>query len=84
MPVLGEVIRPRFEPISYYISESFTLIDFPITYVGLLSNQTVYVRNYSARDGVFCFMGEINNELEVTDIKYIFLINNLTYISYIM
>ncbi|KAK9712997.1 hypothetical protein QE152_g24571 [Popillia japonica] len=63
------VITPKFEPLSStpsYVSSpvtSFTLVDFPITYEGLSSTQSIYIRNYSSSVSMFSAMGELDDNV---------------------
>ncbi|GJQ85090.1 hypothetical protein Trydic_g15777 [Trypoxylus dichotomus] len=59
IPVRGEVISPMFEPICDSLATSFIVIDFPPTYVGATSARTMYIRNYSASEAMFCIWGEV-------------------------
>lgn len=61
----AESINARFEPVMSGLSSTFTLLDFPVTYEGLTSTQTVYIRNFSASATMFCMLGEINQEMMV-------------------
>lgn len=66
------VITPKFEPLSStpsYVSSpvtSFTLVDFPITYEGLSSTQSIYIRNYSSSVSMFSAMGELDDNVSVS------------------
>ncbi|GJQ85091.1 hypothetical protein Trydic_g15778 [Trypoxylus dichotomus] len=61
--VTAEIICPCFEPIHDLTAKSFTIIEFPPTYVGVSSSQTVYIRNYSANAIMFCLRGETEGQI---------------------
>ncbi|GJQ86567.1 hypothetical protein Trydic_g7805 [Trypoxylus dichotomus] len=63
LPITANVIHPRLEIVSDGLGTSFTLIDFPVTYVGLSSKQSIYIRNYSSSVSMFCSMGELDTKL---------------------
>ncbi|GJQ86571.1 hypothetical protein Trydic_g7808 [Trypoxylus dichotomus] len=61
LQITADVIVAKLEPISDCLAKTFTLIDFPETYVGLTVSRTIYVRNYSSSAAMFNIDGEINN-----------------------
>lgn len=63
--VVANVIKARFEPAVTTLEKSFTLVDFPITYVGLSTTVSLYIRNFSASEALFCLMGEMDGKLRV-------------------
>lgn len=65
VPVIGTVITPLFVPLNLTKASNMAVVDFPVTYIGVKSIQTVFVRNDSDTEAMFCFFGEINNKVLV-------------------
>ncbi|GJQ86572.1 hypothetical protein Trydic_g7809 [Trypoxylus dichotomus] len=64
----AEAISSRFEPIGSSLLTTFTLVDFPATYLGITSTQTIYIRNFSASANMFCMMGEADGTVSTLDV----------------